>query len=229
MTISINIPMSQYPKLLNGLQTCSEPQRRARLRNLARADLYFLLRYLLNRPDIEHPWLFERCREVQNQPDGYLDLWARGHYKSTFLTYGLTIQDILRTHGEDAEGKEVTIGLFSHTRPIAKAFLRQIKREFEQNAILRSIFSDVIWGNPQAEAPKWSEDDGIILKRKINPKEATIEAWGLVDSQPISKHFDILVYDDVVTRDSVTTPDMIRKTTEALELSYALGPTNGIA
>lgn len=202
----------------------------AHLRNLARTDLYFLLRYALNRPDVEHPWLFDRIREVQQSPDGYVDLWARDHYKSTIITYAKTIQDLLASHGNDPlpqyRGKQLCIGIFSHTRPIAKGFLRQIKREYETNTLLREWFPDIIWDNPQADAPKWSEDDGIILKRSSNPKEATLEAWGLVDGQPISRHYDLLIYDDVVTRDSVNTPDMIKKTTEAWELSLNLGSRN---
>ena len=106
MTTIIDIPQSQYPKLLAGLQTLSESVRRARLRNLARTDLYFLLRYICGRDDLEHPWLYERCKEVQRSPNGHIDLWAREHYKSTIITFGLTIQDILRSHGEDPIGPE---------------------------------------------------------------------------------------------------------------------------
>ena len=201
------------------------------LRHLCRTDLYFLLRYALNRPDVERQWLFNRCREVQNEPNGYLDLWAREHYKSTIITYAKTLQDILASHGDDPlkewDGVEPTFGIFSHTRPIAKGFLRQIKREFEGNENLREWFPDVIWENCNREAPKWSEDDGLVLKRKSNPKESTVEAWGLVDGQPTSKHFWVRVYDDVVTLGSVSTPDMIRKTTEAWELSTNLGVDGG--
>jgi len=132
----------------------------------------------------------------------------------------LTIQDILNN-------PEVTIGIFSHTRPIAKGFLRQIKREFESNEQLKAWFPDVLYQDPQKQSPKWSEDEGIIVKRKSNPKEATVEAWGLVDGQPTSKHFKLMVYDDVVTRESVTTPDMIAKVTEAWELSRSLTSEGG--
>lgn len=182
---------------------------------------------MLNRPDVDHPWLFDRCREVQNSPDKHVDLWSREHYKSTVITYAKTIQDILCSHGEDATGKEITVGIFSHTRPNAKGFLRQIKREFEGNEVLKETFPDILYRDPQKEAVKWSEDDGLIVKRKSNPKEATIEAWGVVDGQPTGKHFDLLVYDDVVTAESVGSPDMIEKTMRMLELSYNLGSNDG--
>lgn len=187
---------------------------------LGRADVFFLLHRVLHRQDIAHPWLYARCREVEREPDGCLDLWSREHYKSTIITFALTIQDILRD-------PEITIGVFSHTRPIAKGFLRQIKAELEGNDTLKTLYPEVLWTDPRQEAPKWSEDEGIIVKRKSNPKEATLEAWGLVDGQPTSKHFRLMVYDDVVVRESVTTPDMIKKTTEALELSYNLGADGG--
>lgn len=187
---------------------------------LCRNDLFFLLRYGCQRADCDNDWVFERCREVQAEPDGYLDLWAREHYKSTAITFAKTIQDVL-------SDPEITVGIFSHTRPIAKGFLRQIKLEFEGNPRLKLWFPDILWENPRKEAPKWSEDDGIVVKRKSNPKEATVEAWGVVDGQPTSKHFALLVYDDVVTRESVTTPEMIVKTTDALALSYNLGAHGG--
>lgn len=159
---------------------------------------------------------------MQENPDGYLDLWAREHFKSTIITYALTIQDILND-------PEVTVGIFSHTRPIAKGFLRQIKREFESNEDLKRYYSDVLWENPQKQSPKWSEDDGIIVKRKTNPKEATIEASGLVDGQPTSKHYKVALYDDTVTRESVTTPEMIDKVTKAWELSQNLHSEGGVS
>lgn len=173
----------------------------------------------MGREDADRDWVFQRCREVQASPDGHLDLWAREHYKSTIITFAKTIQDILCD-------PEVTVGIFSHTRPIAKSFLRQIKQEFEANSRLQAWFPDILWENTR-QAPKWSEDEGIVLRRKGNPKEATVEAWGLVDGQPTGRHFSLMVYDDVVTRESVTTPEMIAKVTEAWELSRNLSAEGG--
>lgn len=173
-------------------------------------------------------WLYDRCNEVQENPYGYLDLWARDHRKSTIITYGHSIFEILRSHGENPyDLEEVTIGIFSHTRPIAKSFLRQIKRELEENKLLVSLFPDILYENPERDAPNWSEDAGLIVKRKSNPKEATVEAHGLVDGQPVGKHFNRLVYDDVVTLKSITNTEQITKTTDAWALSLNLGTETG--
>lgn len=212
--------------------TLSESDRNILYRNLLRNDLFFLLTVGLERHDLIHPWLLDRCKEVQANPDGYLDLWARAHYKSTIITFAKTIQDILTSHGDNPDpkwqGKEITVGIFSCNRPLAKQFLAQIKREFEANSMLRDYFPDVIWENPEKDAPSWSLDAGIILKRKSNPKEATIEGHGLVDGMPTSKHYDLLVFDDVVTIESVRSTAMIEKTTQAWELALNLGTENAI-
>ena len=186
------------------------------IRALCLWDRYFLLVQIFGRKDLLHPWLYARCREAEADPDGHLDLWARAHYKSTIITYAGAIQEILKD-------PDLTIGLFSHTSPIAKAFLKQIKLELERNDKLKDLFPHILWKNPQAEAPSWSVDAGIVVKRKANKKEATVEAHGLVDGQPTSKHFDLLIYDDVVVAASVSTPEQVAKTTEAYQLSDNLG------
>lgn len=225
------LTIKSYESIARQLKSIQDRERQYDLlRKFCREDLYFLIWYGFQRRDIAHPWLLARCREVQENPDGYLDLWAREHYKSTIITYAKTIQDILASHGNDPlprwKGEEPTFGIFSHTRPIAKGFLRQIKREFEGNQLLKYLFPDVIWENPANSGQKWSEDDGLVLKRKSNPKESTVEAWGLVEGQPTSKHFSVMVYDDVVTLESVRSPDMMRKTLESWEMSINLGGKN---
>ena len=145
--------------------------REAAVRELVKADLYYLLVRVCGRQDMVNEFAFARCREVEADPNGRLDLWAREHFKSSIITFGLTIQDVLKD-------PDITIGIFSHTRPIAKAFLRQIMRELEGNRALHAAFPDVLWGEDVRQAPKWSEDDGIIVRRKSNPNEATVEAWG---------------------------------------------------
>lgn len=181
-------------------------------------DRYFLFTSLLKRRDALNPWLFARCREVEDEPDGCLDLWARYHYKSSIITFAGGIQEIL-------VDPEITIAIFSHTKPIARAFLSQIMQELETNDRLKRIYDDVLWADPRKQAPKWGLDRGIVVKRRGNPKEATVEAHGLVDGQPVSRHYMLRIYDDVVTAESVTNPEMIKKTTDRWELSDNLATT----
>ena len=63
-----------------------ENLRRECERQLAQTDLFYLLVYVLGRNDVNHDWIFARCREVEAQPNEYLDLWARDHFKSSLIT-----------------------------------------------------------------------------------------------------------------------------------------------
>src|SRR6266702_4481248 len=72
-----------------------------------------------------------------------------------------------------------------------------------------------------------SLERGITVKRKGNPKEATIEAHGLIDGQPTSRHFRLHIYDDVVTQDYLS-EESLRKTTERWELADNLGSHLGV-
>lgn len=212
--------IEDYHLLIEDLAEMPESERFGYTQKLCREDLFFLLWYACGRLHLEHQWLLERCRDVQHAPNGYLDLWSREHCKSSIITFGKTIQDIICDC-------EVTIGIFSHTRPIAKSFLRQIMRELENNQILKKHFPAILYENPRKESPKWSEDEGLMVIRKGNPVECTVEAWGMVDGMPTGRHFKLRVYDDVVTMASVTSREQIDKTTEAWELSDNLGVAGG--
>ncbi len=205
-----------YADFLSDAKKKGFEQVQAAMRELALKDLFFLLFHILNRRDINHPWLYERVREVEASPNGYLDLWAREHYKSTIISFGLSIQDILWD-------PEITIGIFSFNRPTSKSFLRPIKWEMESNQVLKTLFPDILYQDPGRESPKWSEDDGLIVKRKTNPKEATVEAWGLIEGMPTAKHYKIRVYDDIITERQVTNPEMIKGVITSWELSLNLG------
>lgn len=192
---------------------------------MSRRDLWFLMRYVLGTQAIPvikagHPWAFARVREVQKDPNGHIDIWAREHLKSSIISTGLLNLDVLN----DPESTHL---ILSHVKPIARALARINKLEWETNPLLKKLHPDIFWDDPRKEAAKWAEDDGCILKRESNRREATLESSGLVDGMPVMKHFGVLTYDDVVTTESVNTPEQINKTTEAMRLSFNLGSHGG--
>jgi hypothetical protein len=111
-------------------------------------------------------------------------------------------------------------------------FLGQIKEEFESNDHLKEVYPDVLYQNPRVIGPdgkpsKWGLARGITVKRKGNPKEATVEAHGLLDGQPTSRHYDKLCFDDVVTQDYLS-DEQIKKTTLRFEMADNLGTHLGV-
>ena len=188
-------------------------------------DRYYLLTKILCRDDALHPWLFDRCRQVEGDPDGWIDLWARYHFKSSIVTTAGAIQEIVCD-------PEITIGIFSVIKPTAVEFLGQIKNEFETNELLKHLYPDVFYPSPRSkgtdgERPaKWSLARGITVRRRQRPKEATIEAHGLIDGQPTGRHFKMHIYDDVVTQDYLS-DEQIKKTTLRWEMADNLGVKDG--
>jgi len=179
-------------------------------------DRYYLLTILCHRKDAFAEWIFNRCREVESNPDGHLDLWARYHYKSTICTFAGLIQEVM-------VDPEITCAIMSGTNKVAQPFLKQIMEEFESNEDLKRIYSDVLWEEPRKQAPQWSISGGIIVRRRGNPKEATIEAFGLIDGMRTGKHYQLLDYDDLIDESMVDNPDIVKKVTTRWELSDNLG------
>lgn len=160
--------------------------------------------------------------EFQDDYDDTLNLWAREHFKSTIMTFGFPLWKIIND-------PETTIGIFSNTAALAKDFLRRIKLycESEESKRIKALWPDVFWDNPKSQSPKWSEDDGLLFKRKKTFREMTIEACGITDGLPVGTHYRLRIYDDIVTEQSVTTAEQINKTKRYFASSHNLGVTEG--
>ena len=188
---------------------------------LFKQDLWFLLYFGMRVSIANNPWWVQCCRDVQNGPKSHtLDLWAREHGKTTIITQGETIRQILNN-------PEERIGIFSYSRPAALSILRGIKQILEGSSLLKACFPGVLYQDPRGEADKWSETDGLIVKRKGFYKEATLEAHGLIEGMPVGKHFSGRIYDDVVTQDLVNSPDVMAKLHDTFDMSQNLGTIDG--
>lgn len=178
----------------------------ATYRTLILDDLWFIVYFVLGVKSANHPFVVKYCQAVERGPkSNTLDLVARGHFKTSIITKAEIIQKVLKN-------PESRIGIFSHTRPSAKSFLRGIKTVLESNEELKGCFPDVLYQDPLAESRKWSEDDGLVVRCKgLGQNESTIEAWGLIEGMPTGKHFTHRVYDDIETPDIVASPEQIEK------------------
>lgn len=210
--------LHNYSKVVAAIRSKSLDEREA-YRSLVVNDLFFLLFFVLEASPVNHPFLVDCCREVQRGPStNTLDVWARDHWKSTIITIGETIQDVLRNPME-------RVAIISYTKALAQVFLQTIKQIFETNDFLRYLFPDVIW-DKVSDSPKWTTEI-LLLKRPKVMKENSIEAHGLLDGMPTGRHYSKRVYDDIMTDDMAKSPEVVANAKHKYDMSESTGMDGG--
>lgn len=129
-------------------------------------------------------------------PDN-LQLAFRGAGKSTVCTVTKAIHLLLKN-------SNLRILITSKTSGQAETFLKEIKAQFEENALLAEIFGP--YYDPR-QVRKWDNSEIEVLPRTSVAKEASITTLG-VGSQVVGKHFDVLVSDDLVDEENSRTKYM---------------------
>lgn len=115
-----------------------------------------------------------------------MDLAPRGHGKSTIGDVDFCITKVLRN-------PDIRIMIGSKTQTQASAFLKEIRTHFEQNVNLIRIFGD--WKKSRDNV--WNDKEFTVNRRTVIKKEATVSALG-ASGAVVSKHFDIIIGDDLV-------------------------------
>jgi predicted phage terminase large subunit-like protein len=139
--------------------------------------------------DCEVAEVHERMAEVARLPRSLI-LAPRGFGKSTLLSVVRCVFEIVRN-------PDVRILLASNTQAQAEAFVREVRGHLERNTAFRRLFGDLV-------GPKWTDREIIVAARKRIAKEPTVFATG-VGGALVSRHFDIVICDDIVDEESSRT------------------------
>jgi len=209
-----------HPFYLEVLKRAYEDGDYSLFRECALNDFWFFCRWVLSlgklrcddiyserygKPWLDHPWLFERCREIQAEPNGCLDLWPRYHFKTSLLTQSLTLWDL-------ADNPDLRFAIITYKMDtVGESFLAQIKNECEDNELLKRLFPATFWANPQKQAKEWTLD-ALRFKQTGNPKEPSIIIASLRGGIT-AFHVDVRIFDDIVTEENVRSTDAIDDTT----------------
>ena len=170
------------------------------LRQEAPKNLYIFNKYVLKADEGENkvplaPFHKELCRFTQDSTDKKkLILVPRMHLKSTLVTVGYSIFRII-------QNPNIRILIISGTYENAADFIGAIKDHLSRNETLIELFGDLSKG-----AIEWS-NNRITLSTKrtsLGDKEPTMVGVG-IGTNVVSKHFDIIILDDVVVRENVET------------------------
>lgn len=120
-----------------------------------------------------------------------LQLVFRGSGKTTICTVTKCIYYLLAN-------PDLRIGLASKSAMNAATFLKEVKGHFEGNKRLEEIFGPYF--DPR-RVTKWDQKEIEVLPRRIKTKESSITTMS-PESAVVSKHFDIIISDDLVDEEN---------------------------
>lgn len=171
---------------------------------------------------------FERDEESDNElihKDKLLDdlnqllmLLPRGTFKTSVITVGGPCQYFLHY-------SEHRILLDSETSTNTSGFLGEIKGHFEGNDDYRAVFYSV-WGimpdaNSKDKSTRWHNSAVDLACRKKARKEPSIDTGG-VDTTKNSRHYDLIIFDDLHSEINTKTKEQIDKVKDHWKLAYSL-------
>ncbi len=129
-----------------------------------------------------------------------LVLMPRGTFKSTLCLEAFAIQQIILN-------PNIRILIATENFSNSKFYLGKIKRQFENNELLKNLYGDFV--NPVG----WREDFITVSQRTVSTKEPTIMCGG-VEKTITGFHYDLIISDDLVTPNNVGTIEQINKVIE---------------
>lgn len=216
--------------------TSKQVKQREKFRAICEEDYWFFCRYATSLREfkikdrahpmngklwIDHPWLFERCRDIQRaweaNESGVFWNWARYHLKTELVNCKHNMWVILKD-------PQATIAMLTYkVEKTGDSMFRGIRDEFEKNATIQEHWPDVI--TPQAMRG-WT-NESLVVERRVGPKEPSIAIHSL-KAMPTSLHVDVLKIDDAVVRESIQTAEAIRITTRAMSQVTFIGKDDSV-
>ena len=140
-------------------------------------------------------------------------LLPRGGFKTSAVTIGYAIQQIILN-------PNIRILIANENFNNSKRFASEIRGHFEGNELLRQSYGDYVGKKD------WREDYFTVSKRTKNLKEPTISCAG-IDVVKVGMHYDIIICDDLVSQNNVTTKEQMDKVIDFYKLALSLLEPDG--
>lgn len=168
-------------------------------------DLSHLCKYYLdyNDWDVVHDELSEWMgKEIDHRYQGkqyVLIMLPRGHLKSCVVTKGWAIQQVLRN-------PNVRILIANAIWDNARGFVQTIMHYFNDGGKLSRLYGSFFPESKNKLGLSWTTDAITIRQRTVPQDAATITSTGVERTQA-SQHYDIIILDDVVVRENISTKE----------------------
>ena len=210
-----------------------EEKNQARLdaiRMLGERSLFFFVTFCLGLDWTDNDYGYRLCMDVQKNKWDHLWCIAREHYKSLIITCASTLWELLKDPNE-------TYCIVSYNITTATAFLGTIKSWCETKDLIREVWSDRIWADPQKgyvtnpdgtrKSFAWKQNQ-IELIRTRDSKEKSVEVSGIEGGLKTGGHYSRIIFDDAETPDTVRTAEGIQSAYEACRMSTNIGQTDNL-
>lgn len=161
------------------------------IRKAAITDLGFLCREMLGMKDWgkihDELALFLRTSGRRK----HIEL-ARGHLKSSIVTKGWTIQQVLCR-------PNLRVLLANAVWDNSRKFLRSIQKYIGPGSVCEAYFG-------RMQSDHWNQDECTVLQRDVILDAPTWATTG-IEKEQTSQHYDIIIADDLVARENCMTPE----------------------
>lgn len=219
MTTPANVRIESFKHLLHIIKLIEplpQEERRAHFAELGRNSLFFLVYDVLGYKDINLQLAWDMCEFWQGPERNKLALLPRGTFKTSILTMGGIIKDIINN-------KDIRILLTNATLDNSKAILKGIKDHFVYNEKFRHLYPDFC---PSTERKSFvkefaTQDELRVPNQRPGIREATVEI-GAVEGNLVSRHYEVHYGDDLVNQMNTSTRDQINKVDNFIKAAYAL-------
>lgn len=195
------MPEQDLPNLDREIQMLPQDIRQD-LAERGKRDLYFFSKGIMGYRDMTSHCHKPLCMFYDHNTSQYkLTLHPRGTFKTSVLTISRNTQKAVANPNE-------RICIINEVAENAQGFIGTIRQNFENNKVLRALYSDVV--PKDFKKTVWNNQSMRLVREWQGPEE-TIEAMGIF-STLTSHHYTHLAYDDIISEDAVKSPQVMTDT-----------------
>jgi len=171
-------------------------------RELALRDTYYLAKYVLGYDKLSNYFHKALCRFYdRNLYQNQLHLHPRKHFKTTLITISGKIRMALLD-------PNITICINANTLGNSASFLREIRAHYCTNEKFQHLFPEHI---PSRKSEEGTTDYFTTPARMNKTIRMHTFEIASVDKAIVSRHYDIISFDDIVDDKNVATADLRQK------------------
>jgi predicted phage terminase large subunit-like protein len=189
-----------YQRLVEAEKACIAQygDKKPLYRELAKRDLFFLARHVLNYRDVTFRLHYPMCRLVQSGLRRKMFVIPRKHFKTSLVTIAGAIQWVL----QDPNGAYF-VG--TGTPKLVRQVMAELKGHFTHNATFRELFPEFC---PDVRTDWGTLESFTVPNRAVVRKEPTVLALS-TGAKATGMSFDRAKLDDLVDEENCTTKEQL--------------------